>query len=305
MPTRRSSTSCRRTSSRAPPSTSPRWSSSPRRSRTAGYAYATDAGNVYYAVGVVPGLRAALRQYARRAAGRPSWRGRAGQARPGRFRAVEGRRARAASLKWPTTAGATASRAGTSNARRWRGATSGDQFDLHTGGIDNVFPHHEDEIAQSAPLVGGPPARVWVHGEHLLMAGRKMAKSAGNFQRVTELVDDGHRPARVPLPRRSPRATAASSTTPTRRSAARRRRSRPCARAWPRSARRPPTARGRRRRSSRPARQATDPRARPAASPGSAATMATRRRTARTGQPDRRSPRWTRAARPLRGGARR
>jgi len=67
----------------------------------------------------------------------------------------------------------------------------GDRFDLHTGGIDNVFPHHEDEIAQSAPLVGGPPATMWVHGEHLLMAGRKMAKSAGNFQRVTELADRG------------------------------------------------------------------------------------------------------------------
>jgi len=67
----------------------------------------------------------------------------------------------------------------------------GDRFDIHTGGIDNVFPHHEDEIAQSAPLVGGPPARHWVHGEFLLMAGRKMAKSAGNFQRVTELRDRG------------------------------------------------------------------------------------------------------------------
>jgi cysteinyl-tRNA synthetase len=67
----------------------------------------------------------------------------------------------------------------------------GDRFDLHTGGIDNIFPHHEDEIAQSAPLVGGPPAAIWVHGEHLLMAGRKMAKSAGNFQRVTELADEG------------------------------------------------------------------------------------------------------------------
>jgi len=67
----------------------------------------------------------------------------------------------------------------------------GERFDLHTGGIDNVFPHHEDEIAQSSPLVGGPPAQVWVHGEHLLMAGRKMAKSAGNFQRVTELAERG------------------------------------------------------------------------------------------------------------------
>jgi cysteinyl-tRNA synthetase len=67
----------------------------------------------------------------------------------------------------------------------------GPTFDLHTGGEDNVFPHHEDEIAQSAPIVGGPPARAWVHGAHLLMSGRKMSKSAGNFQRITELVEDG------------------------------------------------------------------------------------------------------------------
>ena len=67
----------------------------------------------------------------------------------------------------------------------------GQQFDIHTGGIDNVFPHHEDEIAQSAPISGQIPARHWVHGEFLLMDGRKMAKSAGNFQRVTELIDRG------------------------------------------------------------------------------------------------------------------
>ncbi len=67
----------------------------------------------------------------------------------------------------------------------------GPRFEIHTGGIDNVFPHHEDEIAQSAPLVGGPPARHWVHGEHLLAEGRKMAKSAGNFERVTEVAARG------------------------------------------------------------------------------------------------------------------
>jgi cysteinyl-tRNA synthetase len=67
----------------------------------------------------------------------------------------------------------------------------GDRFDIHSGGIDNIFPHHEDEIAQSAPVVGGVPSTHWVHGEHLLMGGHKMAKSAGNFQRVTELADRG------------------------------------------------------------------------------------------------------------------
>ncbi len=67
----------------------------------------------------------------------------------------------------------------------------GPTFDVHTGGEDNVFPHHDDEIAQSAPIVGGPPARIWVHGAHLLMSGRKMSKSAGNFQRITELAEEG------------------------------------------------------------------------------------------------------------------
>jgi cysteinyl-tRNA synthetase len=67
----------------------------------------------------------------------------------------------------------------------------GPTFDVHTGGEDNVFPHHEDEIAQSAPIAGGPPARIWIHGAHLLMSGRKMSKSAGNFQRITELAEGG------------------------------------------------------------------------------------------------------------------
>jgi cysteinyl-tRNA synthetase len=70
----------------------------------------------------------------------------------------------------------------------------GPEFDIHTGGVDNVFPHHEDEIAQSASLTGRPPARHWVHGEFLLMSGRKMAKSAGNFQRITELAEAGFDP---------------------------------------------------------------------------------------------------------------
>jgi cysteinyl-tRNA synthetase len=67
----------------------------------------------------------------------------------------------------------------------------GERFEIHTGVVDNVFPHHEDEIAQSAAATGKIPAAHWVHGEHLLMRGRKMAKSAGNFQRVTELAEEG------------------------------------------------------------------------------------------------------------------
>ena len=78
----------------------------------------------------------------------------------------------------------------------------GESFDIHTGGVDLVFPHHEDEIAQSAPIVGGPPARIWVHGEFLQVGGQKMAKSAGNIERVADLADrgvDGDGGCRLPV----------------------------------------------------------------------------------------------------------
>jgi cysteinyl-tRNA synthetase len=67
-------------------------------------------------------------------------------------------------------------------------------FDVHTGGVDLVFPHHEDEIAQSEPVAGFEVVRYWIHGEHLQMEGRKMAKSAGNIITVTELAGMGYDP---------------------------------------------------------------------------------------------------------------
>jgi cysteinyl-tRNA synthetase len=56
----------------------------------------------------------------------------------------------------------------------------GSQFDIHTGGVDNIFPHHEDEIAQSEGFTGKPYVKYWVHAQHLLADGQKMAKSTGN-----------------------------------------------------------------------------------------------------------------------------
>ena len=56
----------------------------------------------------------------------------------------------------------------------------GPRFDIHTGGVDNIFPHHEGEIAQSEGFTGGPVVGAWVHGQHLLADGVKMAKSTGN-----------------------------------------------------------------------------------------------------------------------------
>jgi len=70
----------------------------------------------------------------------------------------------------------------------------GDRFDIHTGGADNVFPHHEAEIAQSEGATGHRVVGCWMHGGLLLLAGARMAKSAGNFLRVSELVDQGFDP---------------------------------------------------------------------------------------------------------------
>jgi cysteinyl-tRNA synthetase len=70
----------------------------------------------------------------------------------------------------------------------------GERFDVHTGGIDLKFPHHEDEIAQSEGALGHPVVSVWMHGEFLTMHDAKMAKSAGNIIRVAELRDLGHEP---------------------------------------------------------------------------------------------------------------
>jgi cysteinyl-tRNA synthetase len=67
----------------------------------------------------------------------------------------------------------------------------GERFDVHTGGNDNKFPHHEDEIAQSEGAVGHPVVSVWVHGGFLQMSGQKMAKSARNIYRVIDLAEQG------------------------------------------------------------------------------------------------------------------
>jgi cysteinyl-tRNA synthetase len=67
----------------------------------------------------------------------------------------------------------------------------GDRFDIHTGGADNVFPHHEAEIAQSEGLTGHRVVGCWLHGGLLMLAGSRMAKSAGNFFRIAEFEEQG------------------------------------------------------------------------------------------------------------------
>ncbi len=75
----------------------------------------------------------------------------------------------------------------------------GEAFDIHTGGIDLRFPHHEDERAQSNSVTGHEVVRHWVHGEHLLFDGRKMAKSTGNVVLVSDLVSRGLDPLALRL----------------------------------------------------------------------------------------------------------
>lgn len=70
----------------------------------------------------------------------------------------------------------------------------GEHFDLHTGGVDNIFPHHEDEIAQSEGLTGQRYVNYWVHAQHLLADGQKMAKSTGNAYTRSEIEARGFDP---------------------------------------------------------------------------------------------------------------
>jgi cysteinyl-tRNA synthetase len=155
-----------------------------------GHAYVSDHGNVYYDVASFPeygrlsgntldalraGHRGEVEHDKRDAADFALWKS-----------AGEGRL-----LSWPTARWGQGYPGWHLECSAMAMRHLGPRFDVHTGGIDNVFPHHEDEIAQSAPIVGGPPAAIWVHGEFLQVGGHKMAKSAGNFERVTELAERG------------------------------------------------------------------------------------------------------------------
>jgi cysteinyl-tRNA synthetase len=73
----------------------------------------------------------------------------------------------------------------------------GESFDLHAGGEDLIFPHHENEIAQSEALTGKTFARYWMHVRFLLVEGEKMSKSLGNFYTLRDLVVMGHKPSSI------------------------------------------------------------------------------------------------------------
>ncbi|MGH9316136.1 MAG: cysteine--tRNA ligase [Thermoanaerobaculia bacterium] len=73
----------------------------------------------------------------------------------------------------------------------------GPHFDIHTGAVDNIFPHHENEIAQSKGATGEPFVELWLHAEHLIVEGEKMAKSKGNFLTLEDVLARRDDPAAV------------------------------------------------------------------------------------------------------------
>jgi cysteinyl-tRNA synthetase len=73
----------------------------------------------------------------------------------------------------------------------------GEHFDIHTGGVDNIFPHHENEIAQSEAATGRKFVNYWLHNAHLIVEGKKMSKSEGNFYTVEDLIQKGCNPIAI------------------------------------------------------------------------------------------------------------
>jgi cysteinyl-tRNA synthetase len=73
----------------------------------------------------------------------------------------------------------------------------GETLDIHAGGVDLIFPHHENEIAQSESITGKPFAKFWLHSEHLLIESQKMSKSLGNFYTLRDLLELGHTPESI------------------------------------------------------------------------------------------------------------
>lgn len=75
----------------------------------------------------------------------------------------------------------------------------GEKVDIHVGGVDNIFPHHENEIAQSESRTGKKFCDLWLHSEHLLVDGKKMSKSLGNFFTLRDLLNQGYEGTQIRL----------------------------------------------------------------------------------------------------------
>ena len=141
-------------------------------------------------------LREALEPPARGdAAGRGRRRRRA-EGEPAGLRALEGAEG-GRGHRLGRAVGPRPARAGTSSARRWPRRSSALDFEIHGGGSDLVFPHHENEIAQTEAARGKPLARIWMHNGMVRLEGEKMAKSVGNIFLLHEALEQAGRDALV------------------------------------------------------------------------------------------------------------
>ena len=160
-----------------------------------GFTYSSD-GSVYYRIAKFPGIRQALAQRLQRhCAPAPAsmW---TSTTRPTLATSCCGKRRRKASRagKRPSGEGRPGWHIECSvMAMKYLGET----LDIHAGGIDLTFPHHENEIAQSEALTGKQFARFWLHSEHLIVEGQKMSKSLGNFFTLRDLLDKGYKPEAI------------------------------------------------------------------------------------------------------------
>ncbi len=156
---------------------------------TKGLAYRASNGDVNFAVRKFPGYGKLSGKIARRVARRRAG-GRARRQGAIRSTSCSGRRPRPTSPQTPSATAPTApaARAGTSSARPWPAPCSASTFDIHGGGMDLTFPHHENEIAQSEGASGGPFVRYWLHNGFLNVDNQKMSKSLGNFFTIREVL---------------------------------------------------------------------------------------------------------------------
>ena len=106
-----------------------------------------------------------------------------------RWTSRSGRRRKEGEDTAGTRRGGRGARAGTSSARRWPRSSSDADFEIHGGGSDLIFPHHENEVAQSEAARGLPLARIWMHNGMIRIADEKMSKSVGNIFQLSEAVE--------------------------------------------------------------------------------------------------------------------
>ncbi|MDR0902695.1 MAG: cysteine--tRNA ligase [Opitutaceae bacterium] len=168
-----------------------------------GNAYRTADGSVYFKVSSYPGYGALSRVRERELkpgsalAGKPEAAAHDSDEKEdgSDFALWKARKPDDGDVKWPGPAGAAEGRPGWHiECSAMSKALLGPTIDLHTGGVDLLFPHHENEIAQSQCCNGVEFSRHWYHSEHLLVDGKKMSKSLGNLYTLDQLRDMGHGP---------------------------------------------------------------------------------------------------------------